>query len=199
MSGGKRPDYSRVGGPAQGAPLLHPILPPRPPAGHACAGNSSGVLICFSLPLVLPSWDLLFLSFYTTCVFSVIFLFAQGWVWGGLGGRVGVRWQLSFSTSEPPGRGDAPLSLLLLSRSVVSEPLRPHGLQPTRLLCPWDSPGKSTGAGCHVLVTDPMNEGRCLEGDPGRRSQVSRTFLPSLPAEGEAVSPSPSWGQGAPK
>ena len=85
VSGGKRPDYSRVGGPAQGAPILHPILPPRPPAGHACAGNSSGVLICFSLPLVLPSWDLLFLSFYTTCVFSVIFLFAQGWVWGGWG------------------------------------------------------------------------------------------------------------------
>ena len=26
---------------------------------------------------------------------------------------------------------------------------QPHGLQPTRLLCPWDSPGKSTGVGCH--------------------------------------------------
>ena len=24
-----------------------------------------------------------------------------------------------------------------------------HGLQPTRLLCPWDFPGKSTGVGCH--------------------------------------------------
>ena len=29
--------------------------------------------------------------------------------------------------------------------------LQPHGLQPTRLLCPWDSPGKSTGVGCHCL------------------------------------------------
>ena len=27
-----------------------------------------------------------------------------------------------------------------------------HGLQPTRLLCPWDSPGKNTGVGCHVLL-----------------------------------------------
>ena len=27
-----------------------------------------------------------------------------------------------------------------------------HGLQPTRLLCPWDSPGKSTGVGCHCLL-----------------------------------------------
>ena len=30
--------------------------------------------------------------------------------------------------------------------------LRPHGLQPTRLLCPWDSLGKSTGVGCHFLL-----------------------------------------------
>ena len=29
---------------------------------------------------------------------------------------------------------------------------RPHGLQPTRLLCPWDFPGKSTGMGCHCLL-----------------------------------------------
>ena len=30
--------------------------------------------------------------------------------------------------------------------------LRSHGLQPTRLLCPWDFPGKSTGVGCHCLL-----------------------------------------------
>ena len=39
-----------------------------------------------------------------------------------------------------------------VSRSVVSDSLPPHGLQPTRLLCPWDSPGKSTGVGCHFLL-----------------------------------------------
>ena len=33
------------------------------------------------------------------------------------------------------------------SRSVVSDPQRPHGLQPTRLLCPWGFPGKSAGVG----------------------------------------------------
>jgi len=33
---------------------------------------------------------------------------------------------------------------------VVSNSLRPHGLQLTRLLCPWDFPGKSTGVGCHL-------------------------------------------------
>ena len=38
------------------------------------------------------------------------------------------------------------------SRSVVSDFQRPHGLQPTRLLLPWDFPGKSTGVGCHCLL-----------------------------------------------
>ena len=38
------------------------------------------------------------------------------------------------------------------SRSVVSDPQRLHGLQPSRLLCPWDFPGKSTGAGCHCFL-----------------------------------------------
>ena len=38
------------------------------------------------------------------------------------------------------------------SRSVVSDPQRPHGLQPSRLLRSWDFPGKSTGVGCHCLI-----------------------------------------------
>ena len=37
------------------------------------------------------------------------------------------------------------------SRSVMSNSSRPHGLQPTRLLRPWDFPGKNTGVGCHCL------------------------------------------------
>ena len=38
------------------------------------------------------------------------------------------------------------------SRSVVSDSYRPRGLQPTRLLHPWDFPGRSTGVGCHCLL-----------------------------------------------
>ena len=34
----------------------------------------------------------------------------------------------------------------------MSDSSRPHGLQPTRLLRPWDFPGKSTGVGCHCLL-----------------------------------------------
>ena len=35
---------------------------------------------------------------------------------------------------------------------VMSDSVRPHGLQPSRLLRPWDFPGKNTGVGCHCLL-----------------------------------------------
>ena len=47
------------------------------------------------------------------------------------------------------------ITLLLIncvSRSVVSDSLPRYGQQPTRLLCPWDSPGKNTGVGSHSLL-----------------------------------------------
>ena len=46
------------------------------------------------------------------------------------------------------------LLLLLLSRfsRVMSDSVQPHRWQPTRLPCPWDSPGKNTGVGCHFLL-----------------------------------------------
>ena len=34
----------------------------------------------------------------------------------------------------------------------MSDSVRPHRRQPTRLSCPWDSPGKNTGVGCHFLL-----------------------------------------------
>ena len=36
--------------------------------------------------------------------------------------------------------------------SVVSDSVRPHRWQSTRLCHPWDSPGKNTGVGCHFLL-----------------------------------------------
>ena len=38
-----------------------------------------------------------------------------------------------------------------VSRSVVPN-FATHGLQPTRLFCPWDFPGKDTGMVCHFLL-----------------------------------------------
>ena len=34
----------------------------------------------------------------------------------------------------------------------MSDSVRPHRQQPTRLPCPWDSPSKDTGVGCHFLL-----------------------------------------------
>ena len=36
--------------------------------------------------------------------------------------------------------------------SVVPNSVRLHRWKPTRLLCPWDSPGRNTGMGCHFLL-----------------------------------------------
>ena len=35
----------------------------------------------------------------------------------------------------------------------MPDSLQSHALQPTRLLCPWDFPGKDTAVGCHVLLS----------------------------------------------
>ena len=45
------------------------------------------------------------------------------------------------------------------SCQTLCDPLRPHRLQPTRLLRPWDSPGKSTGVGCHCLSSQCRESG----------------------------------------
>ena len=62
-----------------------------------------------------------------------------------------VCWDL---VSLSPLTPESPSFLLCLcvSCSVVSNSLQPHGLEPTRLLCPWNSPGKNTGEGYHSLL-----------------------------------------------
>ena len=59
----------------------------------------------------------------------------------------------------------------------MSDSLRPHGLQPTRLLRPWDFPGKSTGAGCHCPWCAPVN---ICEGDFKLQSAI-QAFSSSHP------------------
>ena len=50
------------------------------------------------------------------------------------------------------------LSIILLAyaaavaESLQSDSVQPHRWQPTRLPCPWDSPCKNTGVGCHFLL-----------------------------------------------
>ena len=50
----------------------------------------------------------------------------------------------------------------------MSDSVRPHRRQPTRLPCPWDSPGKNTGVGCHFLL-----QGRKVKSE----SEVAQSYL----------------------
>ena len=63
-----------------------------------------------------------------------------------------------------------------VSRSVVSNSLRLHELQPTRLLCPWSSAGKDTGVGFHFLLQENLL-------DPGIEPGSLALQADSLPSE----------------
>ena len=62
------------------------------------------------------------------------------------------------------------------SRSVLSDSLRPRGLQPARLLCPWHSPGKDTGVGSLSLLQAHLSK-------PGMEHRSPALQADSLPAE----------------
>ena len=53
----------------------------------------------------------------------------------------------------------------------MSDSVQPHRQQPTRLPRPWDSPGKNTGVGCHVLL-------QCMQVKSKSRSVVSDSSQP---------------------
>src|SRR5574341_1100344 len=48
----------------------------------------------------------------------------------------------------------------------MSDSVRPHRWQPTRLPCPWDSPGKNTGVGCHFLLQCMKSESEVAQSCP---------------------------------
>ena len=54
--------------------------------------------------------------------------------------------------AQPHGQQNQHPCCYCLATSVVSDSVRPHRRQPTRLPRPWDSPGKNTGVGCHFLL-----------------------------------------------
>ena len=47
---------------------------------------------------------------------------------------------------------DDEMILTICACSAVPDSFPPHGLQPTKLLCPWDFRGKNIGLGCHFLL-----------------------------------------------
>ena len=65
----------------------------------------------------------------------------------------------------------------------MSDSVRPHRRQPTRLPRPWDSPGKNTGVGCHFLLQcmKVKSESEVAQSCPTLRDpfQPSRPLQPS--------------------
>ena len=102
------------------------------------------------------------------------------------------------------------LRVHVLSHSVVPNSLQLHGLQPTRLLCLWDSPGKNIGVGissvaqsCRTLC-DPMNcsmpglpvHHQLLEFTQTHVNQVRDAIQPSHPLSSPSPpAPNPSQQQ----
>ena len=60
-----------------------------------------------------------------------------------------LQWQAESLPLVPPGKPINLISAYSLSRVRLCEPM---DCSPLRLLCPWDSPGKDTGVGCHFLL-----------------------------------------------
>ena len=67
------------------------------------------------------------------------------------------------------------------SRSVVSDSLPPHGLQPTTLFCPWDFPGKNSGVGCHFLLQRIFRTQGSNPGLPNCRQMLYRLSYQGSP------------------
>ena len=63
----------------------------------------------------------------------------------------------------------------------MSDSVRPHRQQPTRLPRPWDSPGKNTGVGCHFLLQcmKVNSESKVAQSCPTLRNPVDCSLLGS--------------------
>ena len=63
----------------------------------------------------------------------------------------------------------SPAAAAAKSLQSVSDSVRPHRRQPTRLRHPWDSPGKNTGVCCHFLL-------QCMKGESEEVAQSCPTL-----------------------
>ena len=78
-----------------------------------------------------PGWLVPLVQQVTICILQ-----------GGCNGALGATFK----------RGEADEMVVAVVAKSCLTLLQPHGLKPTRLLCPGDFPGKNTGVGCHFLL-----------------------------------------------
>ena len=117
---------------------------------QASEGNRLAVVVMVCCLMVCElgqgtwSWSLSFLTCKTGIMQGP---YAQAWLQGSNALRI-----LEQGRS-PDSCPQSQMLACVRAQSLQSCPtLRPHGLQPTRLLCPWDSPGKDTGVGSQALL-----------------------------------------------
>ena len=67
------------------------------------------------------------------------------------------------------------------SHSVMSDSLWLYGLQLTRLLCPWNSPGKNTGVGSHSFHQGTLPNPGIKSGSPSLQAAFSPSEPPGKP------------------
>ena len=78
----------------------------------------------------------------------------------------------------------------------MTDSSQPHGLWPTRLLCPWDSPGKNPGVGGHsllqgVFLTQEPNPRDSLTSEPPGKS--TKEARPACPRQKQGAHTAGSW------
>ena len=81
-------------------------------------------------------------------------------------------------------------------QSVMSDSLQPHGMQLSRLPCPWDSPDKNTGVRCHALLQEIFPTQGSNPGLSNRRQilyRLSHQGSPSWCYKGMSLVPSCKW------
>ena len=95
-----------------------------------------------------------------------------------------LHWQAGSLPLAPPGKPQLSVYYYYYYyyyyqvASVVSDSVRPHRRQPTRLPRPWDSPGKNTGVGCHLLSEVLLHLG--TEIDWMQEKRVNSVSAPSI-------------------
>ena len=120
---------------------------------------------CFSDHSHYPFFFFFLKVFIDFATILLLFLFWSFWPHscGILGPQPGIEpalpaLEVRVLTTGPPGKSCDSYLMKQMERYSSSSTklcltlLRPHGLQPSRLPHPWDSPGKNTGVGCHFLL-----------------------------------------------
>ena len=80
-------------------------------------------------------------------------------------------------------------SLISQTPSAISNSLRPHGLQPARLLCPWNSPDRNPGVGCHFLLQGDLSDREIKPRSPKFLADCLPSEPPGKPFSNTITSP----------